>query len=327
MADRVRETTARTPKLVRPHRDAAIALVAEGQHGIVSLEQLLSLGLSRSAIGERARRGGLVRLHRGVFAVGHAAIRPEGHWLAAVLACGEGALLTHRSAAALWDLRPTSRARIDVTVPRRGTRAHDGIDVHTSTTLAPADATRVRDIPCTSVARTLLDLAGVVGGRSLARAFDRAEILRLLDLRALEEVICRNPGRHGLRPLRALLATLDPQRKFARSDLEELFLALCARSGLPQPIVNGLVAVEGGHLEVDLLWLAHQLVAETDGFETHRSRLAFERDRRRDQLLLREGYRTVRFTWRQLNADPEWVAATVRKALALAGDAVARAAA
>jgi Transcriptional regulator, AbiEi antitoxin/Protein of unknown function (DUF559) len=297
------------------HLDAAIARIAARQHGVVSLEQLLALGLSASAVRARARRGSLIRLYRGVYAVGHAAIKPRGHWMAAVLACGEGAVLSHRAAAAHLDLRRSDRARIDVTVPGAGSRAKRGIEIHRSRTLAPADVVRVDNVPTTSVARTLLDLAEVVSAHALERAFDRAEVLELLDMRALAAVMRRNPGRRGLAPLRALISNLDPARRFTRNQLERRFLGLCDGAGLPRPLVNAHLLLEGAYVEADFHWPDHRLVAETDGWASHSTRHAFQRDRHRDQLLLRAGYRVVRFTWRDVIDNPAWVAETVRRGL------------
>jgi hypothetical protein len=296
--------------------DRSCSALAARQHGVVSARQLQGLGLSGSGIRSRVTRGRLVRLHRGVYAVGHASLRAEGHWMAAVLACGDGAVLSHRSAAALWDIRATARARAEITVPGSARRSRAGIDVHGSSTLAPHDAVRIEEIPTTSLARTLLDLSETVDRQALERAFDRAETLRLLDMRALADVMRRNPGRRGLAPLGALLADLDPARRLTRSQLERRFVALCDRAGLPRPFVNAHLLLEGNYVEADFHWPRHRLVAETDGWATHGTRGAFQRDRRRDQLLLRAGYRTVRFTWRDVIRDLEWVAETVRLALA-----------
>ncbi|HEX6117570.1 MAG TPA: type IV toxin-antitoxin system AbiEi family antitoxin domain-containing protein [Solirubrobacterales bacterium] len=295
--------------------DALIGEVAGRQHGVIAIAQLLALGLSSAGVRARVRRGALVGIHRGVYAVGHAPLTAEGRWMAAVLACGDGALLSHRTAAAHLGIRASESPWVDVTVPRSGRRPRRGIRLHRSTTLAPGDATVVDGIPCTSPARTLLDLAEVVAPESLARAVDRAETLRLLDLRALDNVMSRNPGRHALRPLRALLSSLAPQSTLTRNDFERRFLALSAEAGLPPPRPNDWLLLEGAWVQADFHWPEHRLVAETDGWETHGTRRAFERDRRRDQLLLRAGYRTVRFTWRQLRDDPAWVAETVRAAL------------
>src|SRR6266576_2531113 len=141
--------------------DRSLARLAAAQHGVVTRPQLVELGFSPRAITGRIARGGLVVLHRGVYGVGHGALRPEGRWLAAVLACGPDAVLSHRSAAALWDLRPTTRPTVDVTAPRTRHR-RPGIDLHLSRCLEPHHRTEHMRIPTTTVARTLVDLAAVL---------------------------------------------------------------------------------------------------------------------------------------------------------------------
>jgi predicted transcriptional regulator of viral defense system len=142
----------------QPPRDVAIARLAERQHGVVSLSQLNALGLGKAAVAKRAANGRLHRVHRGVYAVGHGRLTLPGRWMAAVLACGQKAVLSHRSAAGLWSLRPDNRANTDVSLPSRSARSRPGIDVHRSVTLTPADRTVKDGIPCTTLARTLLDV-------------------------------------------------------------------------------------------------------------------------------------------------------------------------
>jgi hypothetical protein len=192
-----------------------------------------------------------------------------------------------------------------VTVPRRVGLSRPGIDVHRATGLEPGDLTRVRGVPCTTVARTLVDLAEVIDRRELARACEQAEVLRLFDARALEGALARTTGRHGAPALRDVLALYagDPH---TRSQLERRFLAPCSAAGIPRPRVNAWIDLDGGGLEADFLWEAQRLIAETHG-----TRRAFERDRRRDQRLALAGWRVVRFTWRQSTLDPDEVARTV----------------
>jgi hypothetical protein len=297
--------------------DRRIALRATRQHGVVALRQLVALGLGPSAVYQRVASGRLHRVQPGVYAVGHAALAPLGRIMAAVLACGPGAVASHRTAAALHGLRPSSRTPIDVMAPNRRGRAVAGIDAHRATTLRPADVEIVDGIPCTSVARTLLDLAAVVNRRQLERAGERAEVLRVLDLGAIEELIARCNGHPGVGALRAVLAAHAPA-VLTRSELEVLFLALCRRAGVPAPAVNAWVALPGDGFEVDFLWRSRRLAVETDGRETHLTRHAFERDRRRDQRLVLAGWRVVRFTWRQVVEQPATVEATLRALLAQA---------
>ena len=177
--------------------DRAIAEVAARQYGVVSLAQLRALGLSGSAVRGRVAAGRLRRLHRTAFAVGHAALRAEGFWIAAVLACGPGALLSHRSAAEHQGLvARRGRSVIDVTVPRTA-RNRPGVRVHESSTLTERDITVIAGIPCTSAARTLLDLAESADVRTIERALSEAERRRMFDLRAIEDVLGRAVGRRG----------------------------------------------------------------------------------------------------------------------------------
>lgn len=299
-----------------PPPDAWIAVIAERQHGTIALIQLKALGLSASAVRDRVASGRLHRMHRGVYAVGHPRLTREGRWMAAVLACGPDARLSHRSAAGLWAIRPDNRPRTDVSVPRPSARSRPGIAVHRTLTLIPDDCTTVAGIPCTSVARTLLDLADVVDRRGVERAVEQAEVQRLFDLRAVEEVLARAGGRRGAGVLGSVLAELGTPALTA-NDLEERFLALCRAACLPSPEVNAsLVIDDGPPIEPDFLWRAERVVIETDGFASHGTRQAFERDRLRDQRLKRAGYEPLRFTWRQLTAQPEWVTETVAAMLA-----------
>ena len=290
--------------------DACVAKVAARQHGVVSRGQLLSLGLARGAIQRRLEAGRLHLVHPRVYAVGHTAVAGRGLWMAALLACGPGALLSHLSAAALWGLLQTTGQLIDVSVPDRRDRSLRGIRLHRPRSLPGSDATTHEGIPTTTVARTLLDLAGVVDERRLTRAWENAERLRLLDVKAVQRLLGEHPNRRGTKALRALVrAHHEPQH--TRSELESLFLDLCRQHGLEPPAVNTLV--EG--FEVDTLWRAHKLIVELDGYDFHRTRQAFERDRQRDAALQLAGYRVVRFTHRRVMDHPGAVAQTIRHLL------------
>jgi very-short-patch-repair endonuclease/predicted transcriptional regulator of viral defense system len=294
----------------------AIARLAERQHTVISLDQLKRLGLGRAAVAKRAAIGRLHRVHRGVYAVGHARLTMHGHWMAAVLACGPNAVLSHRSAAGLWGLRPDNRARTDVSLPRPSARSRPGIDVHRSPTLTPADCTIEDGIPCTTLARTLLDLAEVVHRRSVERAIEQAEVLRLFDLRAVEEVLARANGRRGAAVLRTVLAELE-EPALTDTDLEERFLALCRAASLPRPEVNEWLDIDDlPAIKADFLWRAERLVIETDGWESHGTRQAFERDRRRDERLKLAGFEPLRFTRRRIVTEPGGVIGTVSEMLA-----------
>jgi hypothetical protein len=289
----------------------ALAAIAHKQHGVVALPQLVRLGLSASAVHKRAASGRLHRIHRSVYAlVPRELLSRSGSFMAAVLACGPGAVLSHRSAAALHELRATDRAAIDVTVPGRTCRKHSGIDLHRSRTLTPEDTTEVDRIPCTTVARTQLDLADVVNRRALERAYDQAEILERFDLRALHDQLARNGGRRALAVVRAILDEHYSGTTATWSELEERFLALIRSAGAPTPEVNAWVAPDDGEpaIRVDFIWRASGLIVETDGRRFHNTRRAFETDRRRDQRLTLAGWRVVRVTWGQLTREPERVA-------------------
>lgn len=228
--------------------------------------------------------------------------------MAAVLAGGPEAALSHRSAAALWRIRETGGFPSEITVPRgrRGTR---GVTVHRLP--LPADERTTHDgIPVTTVPRTLLDLAATLDRPQLERALDRAEALRLRDALSVLHLLDRYPRRPGAARLRAALESGAPVA-ITRSGLEDRFLELVSAAGLPRPEVNARLALGGAPIEVDCLWRGHGLVVELDGHETHGTRAAFERDRLRDRRLLRHGYRVARVTWRQLADDPAGVAADI----------------
>jgi Protein of unknown function (DUF559) len=230
--------------------------------------------------------------------------------MAAVLACGQGALLSHRSAAALWGIRPTRHRLIDVTTPRRR-RPRKGIALHLVRELNPKDCAVVEGIPITTVARTLLDLAEVVREDGLVRAVEQAEQMRLFDLRTVEELIGRSRGRRGTSSLRSVLSVYHDQPQVTRSELERRFLRLCGDAGLPTPATN--FWIEGQ--EVDALWAVEGLVVELDGRSFHQTRAAFERDRIRDTALQRAGYRVLRVTRRRIESDPAGVIEDVRSLL------------
>jgi hypothetical protein len=182
--------------------------------------------------------------------------------------------------------------------------------------LSDADRTMVRGIPCTSVPRTLLDLAQVASPRILERACDQAEVLHVLDMNAVRELLARRNGHPGVRRLRAVLETGNVGEGIPRNALEERFLRLCRRSDLPPPEVNVWMTLGGEETEVDFLWRRPRVVVEVDGFATHCTRQAFQRDHRRDQMLRLGGWEVVRFTWDDVTKDPEHVMEVVHATLA-----------
>ncbi len=288
--------------------DPCIARVAKAQHGVVTTQQLHGLG--RGAIAHRAAQRRLTPLHRGVYLVALQLDVPLSREMAAVLACGAGAALSHRSAAMVWQLAGADPlAEVEITV-RGGDRRRDGIRVHRVADLDQRDLTRHARIPITTPARTLVDLAFVAEDRELARAFEQAQILRLVTPRDIRAALARSPTGRGRRAVRKLLeAAAEP--RFTRSRAEERMLELIRASGLPVPRTN--VRVHG--FEVDLHWPEQRLVAEVDGYAYHRSRAAFERDRRRDQRLQLAGQRVLRVTWRQMVDEPFALVAGLARAL------------
>ena len=289
--------------------DNALADLATRQHGVLARRQLLDHGLGRGAIAHRIKQGRLHRIHAEVYTLGHRRLSQRGHWLAAVLACGEEALLSHASAAALWGLqRP--RSPIDVT-SAHGRPGKHGVVLHKSY-IHPEDRASRDGIPVTTVARTLFDLAEVVDYDRLRHAWEEADRLNLLQLRLVEDVCARGRGRRALRPIRRLLAETNAPAR-TRSPLEDRFAAFCQAHRLPPPATNILVLDH----EVDALWPAARLIVELDGFEFHRHRAAFERDRTRDTRLLLAGYRTIRVTHRQLDTEPTKLATQLRHLLDL----------
>jgi hypothetical protein len=237
--------------------------------------------------------------------------------MAAVLACGPGAALSHRSATALHELRSYGASKIDVTVPKRSARSHPGISLHRSPGLTTNDITRVHNIPCTTVARTFLDDAELLDRRALERIFDQGEILELFDLRALNDQLARNPSRHGARTVKAILEEHYIGSTPTWSELEEAFLSLTRATGLPDPEVNAFIDPGDGDrpLRVDFVWRTQHVAVETDGRKTHNTKQARERDPRRDQRLTAAGWRPIRTTWRQVMRRPHELARTLQALL------------
>lgn len=313
--------------------DELVAKIAARQHGVVSIGQLHTVRLSADAVLGRLRAGRLHRIHRGVYAVGHPGLSRHGRWLAAVLACeavttaaghravppdqwnvladhrgvapgppSKGqkgrrtAVLSHRSAAALWGLLPPGDGAIEVTVSGDGGRMRrNGIHLHRSRTLTPEMVRRHKGIPVTTPVRTISDLRravsakdpqGAVSPRELRRAIRQAEVL-------------------------GLSIGSDAVGDQTRSELEYLFLRLCRRHRLPPPEVN----VRIGSFIVDFLWSDRMLIVETDGYRYHRGRSVFEDDRDRDLKLRALGYEVIRLSHRQVVDEPQPVVAALKELL------------
>jgi very-short-patch-repair endonuclease len=265
--------------------DHVIARIAENQHGVISTSQLESAGLSRRAIGKRVRAGRLHRLHRGVYALGHSNVSFEGRCMAATLALGDRAVVSHRSAAAVWGMLKPHSGPVELTVRGdSGRRKRSGIAMHRSHTLASRLTTRRHNVPVTRPARTLRDLR-----RTVPQPVYRAAVRKALDRRLIR-------------------STGIPEAELTRSQLERDFLSLCRRHRFPQPEVNARL----GRYEVDFLWRDRGLVVEADGFRYHGDRASFEADRARDAHLQSQGYRVLRFTWWQLQDSRADVVAVLR---------------
>lgn len=287
--------------------DRLIAAVAATQQGAVSRQQLVTLGVGRGGIASRVRRGLLHPLHRGVYLWGHPSPTPLARAQAAVLACGEGAVLSHHSAAARWGIRPPAPGPIDVTVVGRRVRPR-GIRTHETASLHPVEIRALDGIPTTAPARTLLDIASDLPPRELAGALELAQIKRLLTKPDIAGAVSRAPSRPGTGVLKTFIA----EPGFTRSEAERRLLTLLRAAKLPRPRFNEMA--EG--YEVDVLWRAERVVLEFDSYSFHATRAAFERDRRRDAILTRGGYVALRTTWHELNAESHALVARVAEALA-----------
>ena len=290
--------------------DLLIARLARRQHRVVGRRQLLAAGLGAGMIRHRVEAGRLFQLHPGVYSVGTADPGPLGHFLSAVFASGEQAVLSHRSDAVLWRLLEPKPGPIDVTVPGKKTRVRGAIRRHSTRNLALAETTTRLRIPCTTVERVLIDLAAT-RSPELERAVEQAFVNKLIGQTRMQDALSRATGRTGKAELRRLLAGLLPQLPFTRSELERLFLKLVANNKLPMPIVNR-------HREahrVDFHWPPSKLIVETDGRGVHDNPYAFEEDRTRDLDLELAGWHVIRLTWRQVAEQPERVLALLRKRL------------
>lgn len=281
--------------------DRRVSEVARRQHGLVTRQQLIDAGASAKMIRLRVERGRLRPMHQSVFLFGSVA-PPLARALAACLACGPDAVVSHRSAAESWGLlnAPAHDRAIDVTVTG-GNRRRVGVTVHRSRTLAPGERTVLDRVPITTVDRTLLDVALGLRRRTLEQAVAEALAQRLTSGKRLMNFLRRHPRSPGSGKLRAVLDSGDPPR--TRSEAEERFLALVRRAGVPKPEVN----VRVGPWEVDFHWPRAGVVVEVDGYAWHHSGRAFERDRRRDADLIAQGLQVMRVTWRQMTDEPEGV--------------------
>jgi hypothetical protein len=295
----------------RQQSSAELAELAERQHGVVSIRQLeTKLGFSRQTVLREVEAKRLQRLQRGVYAVGHRNLSEHGLCLAAVLACGPEALLSHRSAAWLWGLWGYGPTPLHVTGPQPR-KPHLPIRIHRSAILTAADRAMEENIPVTALPRTFLDCAVELRPAQLQRLLERAEELRLFDLGPIEELLGRS-GRHkGRRRLRRAIGLYQPV-PFTRSGFETRFFEAVLAAGLPRPATN---FAEAG-FELDVYWPELRFAIELDTYGTHGTNAAFERDRLRDEELLLAGIELVRVTDVRFHREPEAVLATVAALLA-----------
>ena len=280
---------------------------------MVARWQLSTAGIGRGAIDVRMGRR-LHPVHRGVYAVGYPVSGIKSRWMAAVLAAGPDAVLSHRSAAQLWKLVPRSGSQSDVTRPSYF-RSHSRICAHRSS--VPADErTSVDGIPVTTVPRTVLDFAAGASRRQVERVLNEVEVRRLTDRLSIPDLLARYPRRRGTALVRELLEE-GIDGGVTRNDFEELFVPLLDLHGLPRPRFNADVAVAGRFFSADCLWQRERLIVELDGNAVHGTRQAFESDRERDRLLMASGWRVMRITWRQLHGQAPAIASDLRRALNL----------
>jgi predicted transcriptional regulator of viral defense system len=288
---------------------ASLADLAEVQFGVVTYRQMRKLGLSNGHIHRASKASRLRRVHRGVYAVGHKRLSRHGRCLAAVLACGESAVLSHRSAAWLWGLLPTCPSEPEVTAPGGGHR-RPRIRVHRVKTLADRDCGTLEGIPVTTAPRTLIDLAEVASSRELSRAVDRAKRLGRLDLHSLDRVLARRNRTIGAKRLRQVLA-LYRKPVFDRARSELLFLDALEMEGVSLPKLNCWVE----KWEIDAYWETERFAVEVDGWETHGTREAFENDRLRLEEMKLAGIDCIPVSARRIEKEPRQVAKRIRTLL------------
>jgi very-short-patch-repair endonuclease len=293
-----------------PHRD--VAALAGRQATMITREQLIARGVASGSIGSGLDLGRLYRVHQGVYSIVPAGARPRlAAEQAALLACGETAVLSHRSAAWLHGLIDRRSNPIELTVVGDRGRRRPGLVVHRARTMASGDLTRLGSLPATSIARTVLDLSPALEDVALEPMIDRA--LRVTSRSALLSTLSRAKGRPGAARVQALL---DPARPSARtrSRAERRLLDLIRTSGLPAPECDVPL---GDHGRIpDLLWREQKVIVEFDSWEYHSGPASFHDDRARHNELTAQGYQIIHVTWRVLRDRPEQVLVWIAAALA-----------
>jgi hypothetical protein len=289
----------------------AIRELAERQHGVVARWQILELGVSEGLIQRRTVGGMLIPVFHGTFTLGRRRLDHKGRWMAAVLASGPRAVLSHASAMELFDMR-RSRGPIEVLRPSGGVwHPHPEIRVHQTRSLPPEQVTCEQGIPTTTVERALLDMAGRLDARQQERALVAADRSSRVNWPLLQRLVMRGRGKKGIRRLRRVAMEVDPGAADTRSPLEVDFLALCRESTIPPPQVN----VFAGQYLVDFLWPNQKVVVETDGYAYHSDRPSFEDDHQRTVALTAAGYEVHRATYRMLAWNPAQFMSLVRRSI------------
>lgn len=289
-----------------------MAATAARQRGAISHRQLIALGLSRRMIERLVGSGHLHRIHTGVYLVGHTARAPQAAEMAALLAVGHGAVLSHGTAAVLFGILEQPPPMIELTLAGRTPTGRSGLHVHRTAVLHPSDVVRRGPLRLISPGRTLLDLATRMDGRSLRWAIEEARVRRLVSHDKLRDVLARHPGRRGAARLRTAVEELTGEATLTRTEIERLLHDIVRDADLPRPRAN--VKIHGW--SADLYWPEQRLVAEADGYAYHSGREAFERDRRKDAALQAAGLRVARLSWRQITREPIAVAALLGRLLA-----------
>jgi len=285
--------------------------LARDQHGVVTRRQLLALGLSAQAIQHRITKGRLHRVDHGIYAVGRPELTRRGQWMAAIRSCGSRAVLSHRSAAALWGIGREGEDGIEVSVPFASPRKRQGVIVYRRPKLRPADVTTHEGIPGVTPVLTLIGFASRVGRAELERAVNEADRLELTDPESLYDELSAYPGHQGVGPLRSMLG--EWKFRLTDSELERRFLPLVAEAGLPVPLTQQKL----NGFRVDFYWPDLRLVVETDGLRYHRTPSAQLRDARRDRAHVMAGMTPLRFTHYEVRYESRRVRAELTKTIAM----------
>lgn len=294
----------------------AVARIAARQHGVVSRDQLRGVGLTESAIHQAIGAGRLYPLFRSTFAVGHPRRNRHHRLVAAVLACGEGSVISHGTAAALLGLWTFWPADIEVIAPVEAGRKIRGIRRRFPPCPLPEQIALRAGIPCTKPSRTIIDVAGIAGQKLLADTIEQAAVLEVLNIPEIDGILLERRRRGEKKLNRAL----EPWRRYTprvrlRSRMEAKMLPLLTHYNMPIPETNVKLRIEGEVFEVDFLWRDQRIVVETDGGRYHDNPIAQARDGHRNRVLARAGYRVPRIGWDELRDEPDRVITEIRRFL------------